>query len=145
MKSMRVAIAASLLAILSSNLYAFEMPKEAKDNPVAQLLIQSLVECGKQKMGGEESVDVAYGMAEQANRQIVAYCKAGNKDKAYQTAQYYAATDEGKAVLACATQLKPLIDQPATQKLLGSYKQMVAEVVGGNIPQDVCAGMRNYR
>jgi hypothetical protein len=120
---------------------AYQIP-EQKD-PAVQLVLQSLVECGKQKLGGDDGVDVAYQMGEQANRQIVAYCKAGKKQQAREVAEYYAATEEGKAALECAGQLKPLIEQNAVQNLLGVYKTMVNDIVSGQIPYDVCVGIQS--
>lgn len=130
----------SLLLLSSLSAEAYELPQQ-KD-PAAQLLLQTLLECGKQKLGGEMGIDLAYAMGEQANRQIVAYCQQGNKKQAYETAVYYAGTDEGKAALECAAQLKPLVEQPAVQKFLGQYKAAVSEIVNGAVPQDVCVGVK---
>lgn len=121
---------------------ASAVPLPEQKDPAAQLLMQTLVECGKQKLGGEAGIDLAYAMGEQANRQIVAYCQAGNIKKAYDTAHYYASTEEGKAVMECAGQLKPLVMQPAVQKILGPYRQMVTDVTNGIVPQNVCAGVK---
>lgn len=133
-----------LMTVCVSGLFqpvaAVQLP-EQKD-PAAQLLMQTLVECGKQKLGGEAGIDLAYAMGEQANRQIVAFCQAGNIKKAYDTAHYYASTEEGKAVMECASQLKPLVMQPAVQKILGPYRQMVTDVTNGIVPQNVCAGVK---
>ncbi len=123
---------------------AFVMPQQS--DPATQLLLQTLVECGKQKLGGENSIDLAYAMGEQANRQIVSYCKSGNKKKAYDTAVFYSKTDQGKAALECAAQLKPLVEQPSVQQILGMYGSMVNDVMNGVIPQDVCVGIQQvYR
>jgi hypothetical protein len=139
-----LALTIASLFLFSGTATALEIPPQ-KD-PAADLVLQSLMECGRQKLGGENGVELAKQMGDQANRQIVAYCKEGNKQKAREVAQYYATTDEGTAALDCAAQIKPLVDQPAVQKLLGNYKDMVNEVMSGQVPQDVCVGIRQeYR
>lgn len=130
----------TVCAMAATAVQALEIPKQ-KD-PAADLVIQSLMECGKQKLGGENGVELAKQMGDQANRQIVAYCKDGNKQKAREVAQYYATTDEGKAALECAAQIKPLVDQPPIQKMLGIYKEMVNDILNGVVPADVCIGIR---
>lgn len=134
---------ALVLSLAAFSAEAIELPQS--EDPAAQLVLQSLAECGKQKLGGEAGMDMAKQMGDQANRQIVAYCKEGDKDNARKVAEYYAQTDEGKAAMECATQIKPLVDQPAVQKLLGNYKDMVNDIMNGQVPQDVCVGIRPER
>ncbi len=116
-----------------------------QSDPAAQAVIMALIACGEQKLGGQAGVDMAKAMGDQANRQIVAYCREGNKSKAHDVAAYYAGTDEGKILMECAAQLRPLVEQPAVQQLLGVYKPMVNDILNGSVPQDVCVGVKQVR
>jgi uncharacterized protein YwlG (UPF0340 family) len=141
LKNHLLVCAASAIVCVSSPSVAQGVIPQPSD-PAAQAVMAALVACGESKLGGKTGIDLAVAMGEQANRQIVAYCQAGNKPQAHETAVYYAGTEQGKVALECAAQLKPLVQQPAIQNYLGVYRNMVNEILNGQVPQDVCVGIR---
>lgn len=147
MRSMRSVF--SFACLLSAVIFISVLPAQAgvatlvsqPQDPAAKAVIAALLACGEQKLGGKSGIDLAYAMGDQANRQIVAYCKQGKKDKAHEVALYYAGTEQGKIAMECAAQLKPLVEQSAIQKMLGQYKDIVADIMNGQVPMDVCVGI----
>lgn len=139
-KTLSVYTATAFFCLVSSCLAQGSVPQPS--DPAAQAVMAALVACGESKLGGKAGIDLAVAMGEQANRQIVAYCQAGNKPRAHETAAYYAGTEQGKVALECAAQLKPLVEQPAIQNFLGVYRTMATEIMNGQVPQDVCVGIR---
>lgn len=115
------------------------LAEEKKRVPPGAILVISLLEvCMKEELGGDDAFNNMVEMGRQAERQISSACRDKNIKKAHQIARYYASTREGKAAFACAAKVRPIVQDPFIQKLLGKHVATANTIMAGHVPENVC-------
>lgn len=109
--------------------------------PGANIVLSMLEICVKNELGVTDQKAVSRRLMRlvvQAEQQIRQACQVKDIQKAHTIAKQYAATTEGKATMVCIQKLKPLIEQPSVQKLLGKHQPKARTILAGGIPANVC-------
>lgn len=124
---------------LSFSSYAEQnIEEEINQQPIEiRIAIMAMKSCMEQYIeparlqGIEQRVDHAV-------KRIEGYCRNNDEAKAYHAVVGYSKQPETKAFLACVSQLKPLVESPSVQKLIGNHRNDVNIVLAGGIPQPIC-------
>jgi hypothetical protein len=108
--------------------------------PIVQATTQFST-CVTDKLG-QDGMQRVTDEAKRMNQEIIAHCKAGRPAEARQVAVLYGGTIEGEAAWSCGRQLKPYLQDANVQQTLGRYLPMIRQLADGQIPQDVCSGLK---
>lgn len=128
-----ILLLASMPAMAEKNI-----AKEINAQPLEiRLAVIALKSCMEQYVDAK-SLNGIEQRVHRAVKRVEGYCKQKNEKHAYQAVLHYSKQRETRAALACVRQLKPLLDRPAVQNLIGKHRKDVNTVLAGGIPTPIC-------
>lgn len=133
-------VIALVLVGASSTSHAWDkvaMPDISAQPLAVQVGVAALKGCMAQYLD-KNTMDKLENNVINAIKNVQYYCKTGDENSAYVAVKRYSKRSEISAARKCVQQLKPMLDSPEIQNILGKHKSDVNIALSGGIPTPIC-------